>query len=600
MASPHLRPTQRPRDSLLIFTRAHDGFDALPQRLQQMAAVETWRNPAADRRAWWHLAAALDAIAPSARRAALTRPAFDDALLGLPRVGDAVADAVRLSDRQGAEWLDELLSALPDDLVHLLRAGLPDLQAAVTYLRSLSIATTGDLALAMRDMATSGDAANVPALERWLAAMRSDRHYRSLAHGFTVQERLQDALALRWADAPRLEPLGSMRRFEPVIADVSFLAEAADPAHTLRRVLSTLGIAESQLVTPTHVLFLDGNRQVSLRTARPEVAAALRVCLTGSARHLEMLDARARDRGLVLRSAGLVHRDTQAPLALTCERDVYRWLEVPFVEPERRHGRPDDFDDDTANDPLIDIADIRGDLHTHTLWSDGRDAIDTVVFAARALKYEYVAITDHSERASAPRTLTRDRIARQADDLERVRQRVPEVEVLHGIEVDIMPDGSLDFSDEILARFDIVLASLHEHHGHSPAQLLARYTSAMRHPLVHVITHPANRVPGFNPGYPLDYDTFFGIAHETGTVIEIDGGPHHLDLDGLLARRAVELGVRLSIDSDCHHAMRLGRQMRLGVGTARRGAIRPRHVVNTLRPEALRAWLAAKRPAYGR
>ncbi len=520
-------------------------------------------------------------------------------MLTLPRVGDAIADAARLAERQGPDWLDEQIAALPDDLAHLVRVGVPDLQEAVTHMRAAAVATTGDLALAVRDASVSGDVDLAPTLERWLAAIRSGRHYRSLAHGFTVLERLQEALALRWSGAPPLEPLGSMRRFEPVISDVSFLIESAEPEQTLRRVLATLGIAESQRLTSTHALFLDGDRQVSLRAAGPDTAPAVRVCLTGSAGHLEQLDARAKARGLRLLSTGLVRRDSGAPLALEDERDLYRRLEAPFVEPERRHGGPHDFDDDTTGDPLIDIADIRGDLHTHTIWSDGRDAIDGIVFAARALKYQYVAITDHSARASAPRTLTRDRIARQADDIERVRRRVPDIEILHGIEVDIMPDGSLDFPDAVLEQFDIVLASLHEGRDHSAAELLARYERAMRHPRVHIITHPANRVPGFDPGYPLDYDAFFHIARETGTVIEIDGGPHHLDLDGLLARRAVDVGVRLSIDSDCHNATRLGRQMRLGVGTARRGAIRPRDVLNTLTPDALRRWLSAKRPGYG-
>lgn len=488
---------------------------------------------------------------------------------------------------------------MPDDIARLVHAGLPDLQAAITHLRAGAIATQADLALARRDTSAADDARRVADIDRWMSAMRARRPLRPLAHAFGVQERLQDALTMRWPDAPRLEPLGSMRRFEPVIGDVDFLVQSPGPEQTLRRILASLGIAESLLLSPTHALFLDGDRQVSLRAAGPDDAPVLRVCLTGSSGHLAHLDARARERGLVIRSGRIERVSSGERLAVADERGVYALLGAPWVEPERRHGSADDFDDDTTGDPLIEVADIRGDLHTHTIWSDGRDAVDAVAYTARALAYQYVAITDHSERANAPRVLRRDRIARQADDIARVRRLVPEVRLLHGIEVDIMPDGSLDFPDDILGQFDIVLASLHEAHGQPPAQLMARYEHAMRHPLVRVITHPANRVPGVHPGYALDYDAFFALARETGTVLEIDGGPHHLDLDGLLARRAVALGVRLSIDSDCHHVARMGRQMRLGVGTARRGAIRPRHVVNTLSPDDLRAWLLAKRPRYG-
>lgn len=571
----------------------------MPGRLRQLAAIDAWRAPALDRRAWWELADWLDAHDTGRRRAALKRDVLGARLLALPHLDDALADAERLAARDGELWLGERRATLPDDIASLARSGRIDLRDAITALRDEGLSTLGDMALAARDARLAGDMARAEQRMQWLAAMADGRASRSLAHGVSVIDRLQDALALRWHDAPRIEPLGSLRRFEPVINDIDLLVESEAPADTLRRVLSNLGVGESHLLTPTHAMFADGDRQVSLRAAGRDDAPALRLCLTGSAAHLAALDNRAHERGLALGSRGLVRRDTGERLGAANEAAIYAACGLSFVEPERRHGLPDDFDDDTTRDRLVDIADIRGDLHTHTIWSDGRDAVDAIVYAARALGYEYVAITDHSGRAKAPRTLTRDRIARQADDIARVRALVPEVNVLHGIEVDIMADGSLDFPDEVLEQFDIVLASLHEREGQPPAQLLHRYERAMRHPRVHVITHPANRLPGHDPGYDLDFDTFFRIARETGTVVEVDGGPHHLDLDGLLAKRAVAAGVRLSIDSDCHHAARLGRQMRLGVGTARRGAIRPRHVVNTLGYDALREWLAVKRPHYG-
>jgi len=169
------------------------------------------------------------------------------------------------------------------------------------------------------------------------------------------------------------------------------------------------------------------------------------------------------------------------------------------------------------------------------------------------------------------------------------------VQILHGIEVDIMPDGSLDFDDEQLAGFDIVLASLHDHAGHDGAVLTERYLRAIRHPLVNLITHPANRTPGRSSGYRLDFDTLFAAAADAGTAMEVDGAPGHLDLDGSLARRAAAAGVTLVIDSDCHRSDALGRQMRFGVGTARRGWIEPAHVLNTRDIDEVRAFVAKKR-----
>src|SRR5262249_32674193 len=159
--------------------------------------------------------------------------------------------------------------------------------------------------------------------------------------------------------------------------------------------------------------------------------------------------------------------------------------------------------------------------------------------------------------------------------------RYPDITILHGCEVDILSDGRLDFPDRVLERFDIVLASLHDGAGHGPEQLMKRYLSAMRHPLVALITHPTNRIVPHRAAYDLDYDRLFEAAVDTKTILEIDGSPAHLDLDGALARRAIAVGADLAVDSDCHRAELLDRQMQLGILTARRGWVEPRHVVNT-------------------
>jgi DNA polymerase (family 10) len=233
----------------------------------------------------------------------------------------------------------------------------------------------------------------------------------------------------------------------------------------------------------------------------------------------------------------------------------------------------------------------------HSTWSDGRDPIEAMVKAARALGYEYIAITDHSPRSAAVRNLTVDGVRKQADEIAALREKYPDIAILHGCEVDIMSDGRLDFPDKILQQFDIVLASLHDGADHSPQQLMNRYAGAMQHPLVTMITHPTNRILPHRPGYDLDYDQLFAFAAEHRTVLEIDGAPGHLDLDGALARRAVAAGVTVAIDSDAHRAEMLGRQMQLGILTARRGWIEPHHVLNARPLADVRAYIAAKRGA---
>ena len=188
-----------------------------------------------------------------------------------------------------------------------------------------------------------------------------------------------------------------------------------------------------------------------------------------------------------------------------------------------------------------------------------------------------------------------DGLSQQADEIAELRERYPNLTIFHGCEVDILPDGKLDFPDRVLERLDIVLASLHDAAGQPPDRLEARYEGAMRHPLVTLITHPTNRMVPHRSGYRLDYDRLFSIAVETGTFMEIDGAPGHLDMDGALARRAISSGVDVVIDSDCHRAEMLGRQMALGIATARRGWVERRHVLNTRPVDEARALIRRKR-----
>jgi DNA polymerase (family 10) len=307
------------------------------------------------------------------------------------------------------------------------------------------------------------------------------------------------------------------------------------------------------------------------------------------------LQVRAHRIGLVLRD-GLLSRPNGALVSTPDEEEVYRRLQLPFISPELREGL-DEITLATRGElpVLVTPSDIRGDLHMHSTWSDGRDSIQHMVLAAKQLGYEYVAITDHSERAFASRKLLALEIPIQREEIQALRSRIHGIEILHGIEVDIMPDGSLDFDDDQLEGFDIVLASLHDDHGDDGERLTERYVQAMEHPMVNIITHPANRSPALSSGYDLDYERLFETAVATGTAMEVDGAPGHLDMDGAIARRAVEAGVTLAIDSDCHRAEALERQMRFGIGTARRGWVQAAHVLNARSIDAVRAFVARKR-----
>jgi DNA polymerase (family 10) len=390
------------------------------------------------------------------------------------------------------------------------------------------------------------------------------------------------------------ERAGAIRRTEPLAEDVVLLAATGAPAEWVRDVTTALPESALSYAGRTALALATEPEPLVVYAVTPEALPAALLWYTGPRAHVAELRARSASQGLHLHAQGLDRHG--APMVVRAEADVYKALDLAPIPVELRHRPESIAQAATGSLPdLVDVTDIRGDLHMHTVWSDGRDSMTSMVHAARALGYEYIAITDHSPLARASRVLTLERLAKQADEVAAVRQAFPDLTILHGIEVDIQSDGSLDVPDAMLATLDIVLASLHEGHGHSPARLLERYGTAARHPLVNVLTHPANRAPGRASGYALDFRRLFEVAAESGTAIEIDGAPGHLDLDAPLAEEAAAAGAVIVVDSDCHVADRLGRQMAFGVGLARRAALRPDQVLNTRDVGQVRAFVSAKR-----
>jgi len=397
--------------------------------------------------------------------------------------------------------------------------------------------------------------------------------------------------------ADDIVPAGGLRRFAPAVEGAVLVAIAPAERHdeVLNR-FSRLPMVRSIIErSGAHVTITTDRGAIDLHVTAPEAAGIALVWHTGTPRHVKWLQTRASLLGLSLTAEGLRMRD-ESPLLVPDEESLYRLLGLPFVPPELREGEDEiDAAERRLIPNLVTSLHIRGDLHMHSTWSDGRDSILHMVLSARQLGYEYVAITDHSERSWASRKLLALEVPIQRQEIEKIRAQAPGIEILHGVEVDIMPDGSLDFDDETLAGFDIVLASLHDAHGHEGARLTERYLQAMAHPLVNIITHPANRSPAISDGYDLDFDRLFQAAIETGTAMEVDGAPGHLDMDGRIARRAVAAGVTIAVNSDCHRADALGRQMGFGLGTARRGWVRPDCVLNARSLAEVRDFVARKR-----
>ena len=466
-------------------------------------------------------------------------------------------------------------------LRRLVELGSVTAQEAATLVRTLGVLTLADLHSVLDDGRLARTAGDALAARLLYAVQQIESDIREIPLG-RARDVLRAAIAAMTAAAPEIERLvaaGDVRRFEAVVSSLAVVGRAATPGAAVDAIAARHEFAPVLYRGERRVIVTFQQTELDVRIAAPDEYGTTLVAATGSSAHLAALRLRPGSGRLVAR-----------------EEDVYGRAGLRYIEPELRQGTGEIEAALAGTLPdLIVREQIRGDLHMHTNASDGADSLDAMIEACVAAGYEYMAITDHSERAAAARTLSRGDLARQRDEIAAARERHPGITILHGIEADIMPDGSLDFPDRVLEPLDIVLASLHDSARQDAKALTRRCIQAIRHPLVTIITHPANRLVGRRAGYPLDFDAVYAAAAETGTVLEIDGAPSHLDLDGEHARAAIAAGVTVSIDSDCHRASLLDRQMQLGIGTARRGWVEARHVLNARPLEDVRAFIRRKR-----
>jgi DNA polymerase (family 10) len=463
----------------------------------------------------------------------------------------------------------------------LLALGALTPDGAAALLTRLGVVTLADLELALDD----------GRIERMLTpacCQRIEAAFGTLAAGMRpltlgrAHEMLEQIEAPLRKTVPELRDVcaaGGARRYEPLVISLAVVAHSADPPAAIDAICQAPWVESVAFRSARRALVLVQHIEVDIRIASADEYGTVLFLATGPREHVQAVFGMRGVRTLVPR-----------------EEDVYAQARLDWIPPELRHDPGAIVAARQGPLPrLVQRADIRGDLHMHTTYSDGQDTLETMVASALALGYEYIAITDHSENAGASRTVSRDMLSRQRVDIERMREKYPGIGILHGIEVDILANGELDFPDDVLEGLDLVLASLHDAAQHDPKTLTRRCLAAIEHPLVNVITHPSNQLVGRRPGYELDYPTVYAAAAATGTALEVDGAPSHLDLDGEHARAAVAAGATLTIDSDCHRARALPRQMEFGLGTARRGWVEPRHVLNTQPVEAVRAFVAAKR-----
>jgi DNA polymerase (family X) len=422
---------------------------------------------------------------------------------------------------------------------------------------------------------------------------------------------------------------GSARRMSDSVKDIDLIATTTRPVTLAGRLAS---LPEVQSVAGTSASGARGKLHVGvgvdLRVGKPRELGNLLQHFTGSGRHNAALRELAVRRGLHLSEHGALDEASGRVRTFQSEEQVYGLLDLPYIEPELREDRGElqaaartgveagaatrakagtktrtgrgtgagRKAKEAGLPQLIEQRDIRGDLHCHTIASDGRNTIAEMAAAARELGYEYLAITDHSASHGFGKDVSPDQLRAQIERVREADASIEGIRVLAGSEVNILPDGSLDYEAELLAELEWVVASVHTGFAMSEQRMTARMVRAMEHPLVDAIAHPTGRLIEQREPYAIDLEAVFAAAARTGTMLEINANPKRRDLSDVHARAAVQAGVTLAIDSDAHRTKTL-RNMRWGIATARRGWVSRADVANTRTCEELMRMRKRNRPA---
>lgn len=500
------------------------------------------------------------------------------------------------------EYYERVRREFPPALASLLQVpGLGPGKARALY-HELGVSSTVEL----EEAARSGRLKDVPGFGDKVAEMvlenlqklkqRTARHL--LADGWLAASEIQQALGNPTED-DRIAVVGSVRRMCDSIGGLDLLA-ARDPGEDAERLIH--GVANlPNLVqvlerTAEHVrVQIYGGLEVQLVVVPREAWGSALVWYTGARAHVARLESLAEERGWALSDLGLEDAATGQRIAGDSELEVYERLGLAWIAPELREDSGEIEAAQAGTLPaLIELSDIKGDLHCHTNWTDGTQSLDDMAKAAKARGYQYMALTDHSQNLTLTRGLTPERLFEQRALVARLNHKLAPFVVLLGTEMDILLDGQLDFSDDVLRELDYVSASVHSGFRQNQKTMTERITRAISNPLVNTLNHPHGRKIGQRDGYALDTEAVIDVAVKVGCALELNADPNRLDLNGDWARRALGKGARFTVSSDAH-SVKNYEFMQFGIGSARRGWLTAADVLNTRPLDELRLLLHQRR-----
>lgn len=524
-------------------------------------------------------------------------------LLEIPGVGDAIAGKIQEIATTGKlELLEKLMLEIPIGLLEVLK--VPNLGPKKTTRLWKELGITN-----IEELSTAAHSGKI----RSLAGMGEKTETRILVGIEKMRKKptnmpLHEALPLaelwcgRIAALPGIEQVeiaGSVRRWKTSVGDLDFVAATSNPQAASQAFLSLPDIASVNSRGESKIsVQLSSGIAMQLWMQPKERFGSLLQFVTGSKEHNVHLREISQHKRLSLSERGFLDADGEETL---CEQEetVYHTLGLPFIPPEMREDRGEiQAAIDGTLPQIVEEPNLLSDLHIHTDWSDGKGSIERMVCKALSRGLKLIAITDHSPTWKHIGSLTIESLERQREEIERIRSQYKhKITILHGAEVDIREDGSLDFSDDVLSGLDFVVASLHIALFQTPAEFTQRLLSAIHNPYVDMIAHPNGRENPRFQGADADWDAVFSAARDEHVALEINSNPYHLDLDEFRARQAAEMGIMLCINSDAHSEQKMD-QIKFGVSTARRAGLTPHQILNCLPVEEQLKWIQKHHTAH--
>ena len=522
----------------------------------------------------------------------------DGSLAATKGVGPATLQIVQELAATGRSSLhEELREQVPAGLVEMLQISGLGVAKVRQLHEALGIDSLAELEAAARD----GRLAKLPRfgartaenILKGIAFLRQASAFRLSHHAAEEADALRETLSALPGVVDTVVAGEVRRRMEVVRETVIVVVASVPPEELLRPIGELPGVQEiSGQDERRATLRIEGGAHAQVIVTTPKNVGAVMVQATGSAEHLAGLAARAAERGYSLDGAALWQGNVFMPTP--DEASLYRALGMAWVPPELREGSGEVEAAIAGSIPtLLERADLRGFLHCHTVASDGSSTVEELARACLAAGYTWAGITDHSKTAAYAGGLTADALARQADEIDGVNQRLEGIRILKGIEADILADGALDYDNAVLSRLDFVIGSIHSRFNLDRGTMTARMLAALDNPYLTILGHPTGRLLLSRDPYPLDIDRVIEKAGVAGVAIEINADPHRLDLDWRLLRQARQAGVMISIGADAHNLAGLG-NVDFGVGIARKGWLTRDDVLNTRTVEGFLGFARAR------